>query len=177
MLHYFFPSKRLLFLQLLYYRVFVVLSINPQSMYHSLFANYLGEWSPEQPPPSSGRQTASTTPATTATADTAISLRASHEPSTSEATKQTRQWRCCFLVADLLACWPGYDVEICHMAGCREKHHNTGFGSKQSTMNHRYAVLSSFYAFCIKQEWLDYNPIDHLSDRRSNRMRIESARL
>ena len=33
---------------------------------------------------------------------------------------------------------------------------------KPSTMNHRYAVLSSFYAFCIKQEWLDYNPIDHL---------------
>src|SRR5712692_9784838 len=33
---------------------------------------------------------------------------------------------------------------------------------KQSTINHRYAVLSSFYAFCIKQEWLDYNPIDHL---------------
>lgn len=33
---------------------------------------------------------------------------------------------------------------------------------KQSTINHRYAVLSSFYAFCIKQEWLDYNPIEHL---------------
>lgn len=33
---------------------------------------------------------------------------------------------------------------------------------KQSTINHRYAVLSSFYAFCIKQEWLDYNPVDHL---------------
>jgi site-specific recombinase XerD len=33
---------------------------------------------------------------------------------------------------------------------------------KQSTFNHRYAVLSSFYAFCIKQEWLDYNPIEHL---------------
>jgi site-specific recombinase XerD len=33
---------------------------------------------------------------------------------------------------------------------------------KQSTINHRYAVLSSFYGFCIKQEWLDYNPIDHL---------------
>ncbi len=33
---------------------------------------------------------------------------------------------------------------------------------KQSTFNHRYAVISSFYAFCIKQEWLDYNPIAHL---------------
>ena len=33
---------------------------------------------------------------------------------------------------------------------------------KQSTINHRYAVLSSFYTFCIKQEWLDYNPIEHL---------------
>lgn len=33
---------------------------------------------------------------------------------------------------------------------------------KQSTINHRYATLSSFYAFCIKQEWLDYNPIEHL---------------
>jgi site-specific recombinase XerD len=32
----------------------------------------------------------------------------------------------------------------------------------QATINHRYAVLSSFYAFCIKQEWLDYNPIEHL---------------
>lgn len=32
----------------------------------------------------------------------------------------------------------------------------------QATINHRYAVLSSFYAFCIRQEWLDYNPIDHL---------------
>ena len=37
-----------------------------------------------------------------------------------------------------------------------------GHQVKQSTFNHRYAVLSSFYAFCIKQEWLDYNPIDHL---------------
>lgn len=33
---------------------------------------------------------------------------------------------------------------------------------KQATINHRLAVLSSFYAFCIKQEWLDYNPIEHL---------------
>jgi integrase/recombinase XerC len=33
---------------------------------------------------------------------------------------------------------------------------------KQATVNHRYAVLSSFYAFCIKQEWVDYNPIEHL---------------
>lgn len=33
---------------------------------------------------------------------------------------------------------------------------------KQATINHRYATLSSFYAFCIKQEWLDYNPIEHL---------------
>ncbi len=33
---------------------------------------------------------------------------------------------------------------------------------KQATINHRYAVLSSFYAFCVKQEWLDYNPIEHL---------------
>lgn len=33
---------------------------------------------------------------------------------------------------------------------------------KQATINHRYAVLSSFYAFCTRQEWLDYNPIDHL---------------
>jgi site-specific recombinase XerD len=37
-----------------------------------------------------------------------------------------------------------------------------GHQVKQSTLNHRYAVLSSFYAFCIKQEWLDYNPIEHL---------------
>ena len=40
---------------------------------------------------------------------------------------------------------------------------------KPSTINHRYAVLSSFYAFCIKQEWLDYNPIDHLE-----RSKVES---
>jgi site-specific recombinase XerD len=33
---------------------------------------------------------------------------------------------------------------------------------KQATIQHRYSVISSFYAFCIKQEWLDYNPIDHL---------------
>lgn len=33
---------------------------------------------------------------------------------------------------------------------------------KQATINHRLAVLSSFYAFCVKQEWLDYNPIEHL---------------
>jgi site-specific recombinase XerD len=40
---------------------------------------------------------------------------------------------------------------------------------KPSTMNHRYAVLSSFYSFCIKQEWLDYNPIEHLE-----RSKVES---
>jgi integrase/recombinase XerD len=33
---------------------------------------------------------------------------------------------------------------------------------KESTINHRLSVLSSFYGFCIKQEWLDYNPIEHL---------------
>ncbi len=37
---------------------------------------------------------------------------------------------------------------------------------KESTINHRLSVLSSFYAFCIRQEWLDYNPIEHLE--RSN---------
>jgi len=33
---------------------------------------------------------------------------------------------------------------------------------KESTINHRLSVVSSFYAFCIRQEWLDYNPIEHL---------------
>jgi site-specific recombinase XerC len=37
-----------------------------------------------------------------------------------------------------------------------------GRQAKESTFNHRSAVLSSFYAFCIKQEWLDYKPIEHL---------------
>src|SRR2546421_850969 len=33
---------------------------------------------------------------------------------------------------------------------------------KESTINHRLSVVSSFYDFCIRQEWLDYNPIEHL---------------
>ncbi len=33
---------------------------------------------------------------------------------------------------------------------------------KESTINHRMSVVSSFYGFCIRQEWLDYNPIEHL---------------
>src|SRR5712692_17019 len=33
---------------------------------------------------------------------------------------------------------------------------------RESTINHRLSVLSSFYAFCMRQEWLDYNPIEHL---------------
>lgn len=37
-----------------------------------------------------------------------------------------------------------------------------GYQVKGSTINHRLAVLSSFYGFCVKQEWLDYNPVDHL---------------
>lgn len=37
-----------------------------------------------------------------------------------------------------------------------------GHQVKESTINHRLAVLSSFYAFCIRHEWLDYNPIEHL---------------
>ena len=37
-----------------------------------------------------------------------------------------------------------------------------GHQVKPSTINQRLAVLSSFYAFCIRHEWLDYNPIDHL---------------
>jgi site-specific recombinase XerD len=37
-----------------------------------------------------------------------------------------------------------------------------GHQVKESTINQRLAVLSSFYAFCIRHEWLDYNPIEHL---------------
>ncbi len=37
-----------------------------------------------------------------------------------------------------------------------------GHQVKESTVNQRLAVLSSFYAFCIRNEWLDYNPIEHL---------------
>ena len=33
---------------------------------------------------------------------------------------------------------------------------------RASTINTRLSVLSSFYGFCIRQEWLDYNPIEHL---------------
>jgi integrase/recombinase XerD len=31
-----------------------------------------------------------------------------------------------------------------------------------NTINHRLSVLSSFYAYCQLNEWLDYNPIAHL---------------
>jgi site-specific recombinase XerD len=37
-----------------------------------------------------------------------------------------------------------------------------GHQVKESTINQRLAVLSSFYAFCMRHEWLDYNPIEHL---------------
>ncbi|MFL5624276.1 MAG: tyrosine-type recombinase/integrase [Ktedonobacteraceae bacterium] len=33
---------------------------------------------------------------------------------------------------------------------------------KESTINHRLSVISSFYGFCVLNEWLDYNPIEHL---------------
>lgn len=31
-----------------------------------------------------------------------------------------------------------------------------------ATRNTRYAIISSFYRFCIRQEWMTYNPIEHI---------------